>query len=930
MAIPLSNEMKEVRAPRTANLQAVNPMPAANQMAQAQSSFMGALGQLGENAVRARQRYDKSEDAFKRNEAERIYNERTTELNTQLAQKQGEDRIKFQPKYEAEMKQASDVYRASINKIGDFEIREGSKRHINAWNQRNASNYQYENYKNETNLQQETMAKALLADNEQRVNAITAADNAASLTAYANDPNLGFAHGEQMIRDFYKNRMGLPDSVVDYYVKDYKSKAAIAMANRLAQVTDDVSTTASYNQSLKFLDTGIKEGWIAASEGIEAKRTLESQKIDMVAAIAPGSLINSDGTYNFNAARKYAPDLTQKELYQHISNSKGKGAGNATAGTAQTQIAEMAKDNWNALTMELGIADRYSTEDFKNKNEQQIAQQKPATNKEILNLLKLYTYGHNLMNGIAIVNEDGTYTDPNTGVTTQVARSGVKRILDRPTHAAIKDKLDQVEADMALMINTGKFKKIFNPTVMKESRMLDDESRAYFAQMQLLMQSKGGPSDGFLSRTKRKITEGLGIAQYEATPVVTIPEMRSALNGVRNGIKAAQEKYGFDPRYMSDDLQMRRPVWAMQYNEKGELERIPGQDKPTNMATVLSMEIGYATLQEMDDGMFKSIYGNFAQKPTSVADMPLIGGWDMDFNGNANKMTIANKLNNIMDPNGPVQTTIGNMMFPYFGTLRAKAFEKWGPKNTGFSFTDAEAVGAFAKAGSAIKKALKNTSYTGTQMPDKQFQDMQILDTVFSGKPNNEPLTYDEFSRVHVIATPEAYNGYLMDYGNNNDIVDTILSVNSFSEDMPAKYFMTEKPEAMQVLDDMYAMANGQAPSNLDYLDQEIDVQDVFAAGGVHSFNAPKIAFGEAKVYANESEKELIMHGQPLFFVSANKPYGYVLRNNQIKKIDCNAFQFVSLLGIAKQASNEMGKNLVTKQSGSVPVQMISNQFKLR
>lgn len=322
MAIPLSNEMREVRAPRTAELRPVDNQQFLQNMGnmalgmnrQMQEQFRGGL-KLGQEILDQR-------DAFKRNEAERIYNERTTELNTELAQKEGEERVKFQPKYEAEMKRASDTYEAAINKVHNFEIREGSKRSINAWNNRNASNYQYENYKNETNLQEKAMGQALITDNNKRINAVSVADTAESLFQYANDPDLGFAHGEQLIRDFYKNRMGLPDEVVDQYVKDYKSKGYLAMANRLVQVTKETTGNAAYTPALNFLNMGINNGDLDPTEGIKMKRELETERLNLNVAHHPEWFVGKDGKFNPHERNRYAPDLTQYEYERIIKNAE--------------------------------------------------------------------------------------------------------------------------------------------------------------------------------------------------------------------------------------------------------------------------------------------------------------------------------------------------------------------------------------------------------------------------------------------------------------------------------------------------------------------------------------------------------------------------------------------------------------------------------
>ena len=322
MAIPLSNEMKEVRAPRTAEIMPMDNQRLIEGMGQMALGMNRQMQDTARGAFKAGQQGRDQQDAFKRNEAERIYNERTTELNTQLAQKEGEERVKFQPKYEAEMKLASDTYEAAINKVHNFEIREGSKRSINAWNNRNASNYQYENYKNETNLQEKAMGQALITDNNKRINAVSVADTAESLFRYANDPDLGFSHGEQLIRDFYKNRMGLPDEVIDQYVKDYKSKGYLAMANRLVQVTKETTGNAAYTPALNFLNMGIKNGDLDPTEGIKMKRELETERLNLNVSHHPEWFVGKDGKFNPRERNRYAPDLTQYEYERIIKNAE--------------------------------------------------------------------------------------------------------------------------------------------------------------------------------------------------------------------------------------------------------------------------------------------------------------------------------------------------------------------------------------------------------------------------------------------------------------------------------------------------------------------------------------------------------------------------------------------------------------------------------
>ena len=332
MAIPLSNEMKEVRAPRTAEIMPMDNQRLIEGMGQMALGMNRQMQDTARGAFKAGQQGRDQQDAFKRNEAERIYNERTTELNTQLAQKEGEERVKFQPKYEAEMKLASDTYEAAINKVHNFDIREGSKRSINAWNNRNASNYQYENYKNESELQEKSAAQALVASNRRRLEVVSPAQTLESLQAMLSDDTdngFGFKHEEDIIRQFYGGRKGEPEEVVEQRIKDYKSKALIAMANRYNQQTMALDGYTGYKVGTGLLEWGQANNLINSEEATNAKREMQTERLDACFKMHPEDFVKN-GRYNIEWAREIAKDLTVDELLKSIgkaSNGSGLGAG---------------------------------------------------------------------------------------------------------------------------------------------------------------------------------------------------------------------------------------------------------------------------------------------------------------------------------------------------------------------------------------------------------------------------------------------------------------------------------------------------------------------------------------------------------------------------------------------------------------------------
>lgn len=978
MAIPLSNDQREVRAPQTANLKAVNVQPAANQMAQSQLAFQEQFTRLGDSAVKARQRWELSDDAFKRNEAERKYNRDTSYWSEWLSEKEGEERQKAMPKYEAEMKLASDAYEAAINKVRNFEIREGSKRSINAWNTRNASNYQYENYKNETNLQEKAMGEALVSSTRNLYNAITPADNAQSVLNLLNDPNLGFAHGEEKIREFYGIRKGMPAEVVDEYVKDYKSKALTMAANRLAELTDQVGTNAAYDESLKLINQGIQGGIIQPEEGVELKRDLEDQKLDMIAETNPGALINGDGTYNFAAAHRFAPDLTRKEIYKKLSSAK-KNSGNGT-NQVQEEIAQMGIDLWNDSTTKLGYGDKYATKDFRENadNKERFANARHDRRTEGLDLIRLWMLGRALKNGTVEIDENGVYTDPTTGYTVQTSATGTKRILQKQTDAQFDKSFNDVRARLTRLIESGEFKDVFNPAVIEKSNPLTDQERAVLAQFDLLHQKRQRMPENALERTLKNVFEATGIKHYKAEGGLGVIEMESSMEGTILGISAASQKYGFNPDSIRDDKddQMQKMVHPKQFNSDKKIwEDIPGSPEMT-MGDALTMEIGYYTLQRMDDETFKAIYGPAAQKPKDVLQMQQYG-YQLDFNGRGTT-AYSGQLNKLFGFGS--MEAVGNAFLPMYGSVQVAAAKAFGIKEPApFNFTDAQLYNAVSMAGSVLKKGLMNVG-TGN-MPQAQYEaaskflgekgmealskagkqnamakeagavgaglqsagssvydyldnidpdtpagkavytTTQILNKMFSGKPNNEPLTYNEFVAQEGTATPDSYTDYLSARGAYLRTLGDIQGSGANSQ-----YLVTSNSQASDLLSDLYAKAAGMAPSNANYISEDIQLSDIIKAGTL-GFTVPQRSFNEPS-YTQNVSADIDTDKTPVFIYDKNTDTGYMFKSESVKQLDCNFDEFVTLLAIA-QGIVPQQPNVSTQVRG-VPAMMVSNDFKPR
>jgi hypothetical protein len=327
MAIPLSNEMKEVQAPRTAEIKPIDNQQLIEGMgksAMQANKHMQDLFTIGFNFA---DNWRKNEDAFKRNEAERKYNERTTELNEWMAEQDEENRVKAQPKYEAEMKLASDEYEAAINKVHDFEIREGSKRHINAWNNRNASNYQYANYQNKIKMDEKALGQKLITGQQKRIEAINGFETPSSLVKMAMSDAYGYGSDAQAIMNYYHNERGENEQVAAERVRDFISKSAQGVAIRYAQLAKKNSPAADFKDA-EDVYTGIAKAYgLSDSYTIEGRRDLQKSKIDAMAKDpVERYLLMTDGQFDLGKAHNYAPDLNDEER-QKVLKDTGSGSG---------------------------------------------------------------------------------------------------------------------------------------------------------------------------------------------------------------------------------------------------------------------------------------------------------------------------------------------------------------------------------------------------------------------------------------------------------------------------------------------------------------------------------------------------------------------------------------------------------------------------
>lgn len=899
MAIPLSNEMREVRAPRTAELRPVDNQQFLQNMGnmalgmnrQMQEQFRGGL-KLGQEILDQR-------DAFKRNEAERIYNERTTELNTELAQKEGEERVKFQPKYEAEMKRASDTYEAAINKVHNFEIREGSKRSINAWNNRNASNYQYANYQNETNLQEKSMGQALISDNERRINSISSADTAKSLKMMADDPNLGFAHGEQMLRDFYKNRKGLPDEVVDQYVKDYKSKGTIAMANRLAQLTDRVNSNAAYNESLALINQGIQDGTINAEEGIEAKRALETEKLDMIAATNPGVLFNGDGSYNFTVAHKYAPDLTRKELYKHISSAKNND-GSGTKGVVD-EYAKAGMEEMYQLLKDVGYAEDEDMlpKDVRAAFADSVAGQDNASRRSLFGNVKALRFANLLSNGYVVVSPEGEARQlSDKDKPTELLQRGYKIVQKADSEELSKIRrnlLGKIVAegqaggfDIYTSSNWGVLSRKYNLT--KDDKVTLDMLKKYMSNFPKVNNSfLGGIRTGIMNRAK------FGWNYKQTAPTVNYQEMEAIISATSTGLGKAAALYGVDPN--SDSKGMDTEIDRMQW-EKGKdgsqvAVKVEGAPKTTfgnEVANYTALEL----VNALPDEVFASLHDGKSKEQVQQ-EIKTYGGWQTDFQKDNRQESYRvfdtlSQASNMITPGSlqPITSAISKAVAPSDQQLAQAVVDV---KN----FFKGDNGASAAQSGAAA-------SLARVQLNENIYDDRtkEFFGKFTSENEGNAPLTFDQYILKQGTATPDVYRQYLSTRNSMLNSFSLLVGSGSMNKENPAKFFLVNDDEVQTRLYDEYTKQAIQYPSAYEdeFSVNEMANKSIQLSVPSKLFEAPK------QISKPEGGYTGLENGSAIFLSRSGA--SFICKNGNVQMFDANPENLMNLVGMINsyQAKN--------------------------
>lgn len=918
--IPLSNEQRQVRTPNVARQRAVDASPLIEAQGRDNQATISALGNLALGGLKAKEQVDRVRDADLRNAAELDYNERTSQLNEQLSTMTLENRQKFQPKYEAEMKKAQDQYEAQINKVKDYEIREGSKRSINGWNVHNASNYQYDNYKNDTAVYQQRMGQALVSNTRKLYSAITAADTADSVMALMNNPEFGFTHGEEQIRDFYGNRMGYPEEVVEQYVQDYKSKALVAAANRLAEVTDEVSKESAYDQSLELLNKGIQQGLIIPEDGVQMKRTLEDQKLDMIAAISPGSLINRDGSYNFTQAHKYAPDLTRKEIYKHISAAKN----NSGSGAKEilNEYAQKGMDAMYDLLKEVGYAEDPTLlpDNVRAQFAGEVAGQNNHKRQNFFGNVRAFNMATMLKNGHVVIEADGTarnLTD-NDNVE-ELVKNGAKIF-----QKADDDKLNNIRRIMIGKIvdeglNGGL--ELYNQSSwnpLARNYNLSKQDKTTLDLLNKYLQQFPKKNSAFFGSVGAKVSNimnfGWNYQQTAATPNYEV--VSGIISGIETGLGKAASLYGVDTQSSAKDMgqAISKMEWTKDKNGNVVAQVVEGAPK-TTFGNEAANAIALEWVNILPDEVFKHMT-NGKSKDQVKSEIEQYGGYTEDFlGGNADRY---NWFNNYIAGSAAAQ-----QMMPVGGILA-------GITRVGGALMQSAGVVPTDKALADNITAVKNFLTEQTQQAQQKqamsgaaqelsrvqmSQDVyddrtkEFFKTFATSNPNNAPFSFDQYVLKQGTATPEAYHNYLATRNNMLNSFAMIAGADLTNQQDPAKVFFVNDEEVGKRLFDEYTKQAIQYPSAYE---DEFSV-DKLANSSVE-LSQPQNLFEQAKRVEKPKDGYHLTNKNVIFLNDNGN--GFLCKNGSVTMFSANHDNFMNLLGMVNSYQRQKGKiQLATPQT---------------
>lgn len=770
MPIPLSDKRTQVQAPRVASGRAVADLEGLQKVGAPALETAFNLVKAVDTGKDMYGKYRSNKDAVAANDAATEYQERLQELNDELNQKQGQNRLDALPEYEAEATKAHQQFKSKIDKVRTANIREQYRHHINAINLRNQSAYDWENYKTRENLDAEATKRFVNTELDRLTQQTTPYDDVNSSVKRLADPNLGLKAGQDAIRRWYGEHLGLPEEVVQGYIENYNTTAINNIATRMNEYEADMGYKNNFSNAINLAKYARDNKLITENAYRTIARPIETQKLDYYVNTYPEKFVDGLGRYKDALAHQIAPDLNIEERRRAVKQS-GANSGSGAGAGLQNDISEYAVEDLENIIIQNGMAgimnsDRQALYDIdgaiQKRRKNQLGALAPI---RIIRAAEMYRNAYYVL-------ENGQYRPLRKGENISQLQQKGAQIVKGSDRKDIQEYRMKATAELQRMMRTGEYQNNLRQLLFKAKNDVTMEEAAAISILQAL-EKRQTPAEGRAAGALRGFGESIGARGREDIRILSEYEISNIITGAMNGLEKAAAEKGIDlgathDSYLGTKVNFR--------DDKGNI--IDEQDTYDYL-------IG-AALTSAATNLPPDVLNSLRMEGKSAQEY-IAGGRDLtnDFTDPWASQKAYNKASYKYSPAGlfyqAFDAVTGSNQYIKFvdqkeynkkmvWTAVGKVFN--GMKNLG------SASGTYTPTKEKIESLGKNVPFK-ENMPKDTDGIIEYLD--FRVRDASNPIDYDTFVNREGTATYESYKNNLAEGANISSAWDILQNNNAFS-----------------------------------------------------------------------------------------------------------------------------------------------------
>lgn len=543
MPIPLSDKRTQVQTPRVASGRAVADLEGLQKVGAPALETAFNLVKVVDAGKDMYGKYRSNKDAVAANDAATEYQERLQELNDELNQKQGQNRLDALPEYEAEATKAHQQFKSKIDKVRTANIREQYRHHINAINLRNQSAYDWENYKTQENLDAEATKRFVNTELDRLTQQTTPYDDVNSSVKRLADPNLGLKAGQDAIRRWYSEHLGLPEEVVQGYIENYNTTAINNIATRMNEYEADMGYKNNFSNAINLAKYARDNKLITENAYRTIARPFETQKLDYYVNTYPEKFVDGLGRYNDTLAHQIAPDLNIEERRRAVKQS-GSNSGSGAGAGLQNDISEYGVEDLENIIIQNGMAD------IMNNNRRSLYDIDGATQKRRKNQLgalapiRIIRAAEMYRNAYYVL-ENGQYRPLRKGENISQLQQKGAQLIKGSDRKDLQEYKMKATAELQRMMRTGEYKNNLRQLLFKAKNDVTMEEAAAISILQAL-EKRQTPAEGRVAGALRGFGESIGARGREDIRILSEYEISNIITGAMNGLEKAAAEKGID------------------------------------------------------------------------------------------------------------------------------------------------------------------------------------------------------------------------------------------------------------------------------------------------------------------------------------------------------------------------------------------------